>query len=126
MLHPFVTSPCRMSFLLCTIVSFLLCTIVFMCRTIRFLLLVFPLFPDLCDCLIESLVTGITARERLPLEALRSQSPVPGTSKGRGVLSFQSFLLRLSDKIQTLQQIAVANKCLSNFRLSWAVETPFV
>ena len=49
------------------------------------------------------------------------------TSKGRGVLSFQSFqsfLLRLSDKIQTLQQIAVANKCLSNFRLSWEVLLP--
>ena len=39
------------------------------------------------------------------------------TSKGGGVLSFQSFLLRLSDRIQTLKQIAVANKCLSNFRL---------
>ena len=46
------------------------------------------------------------------------------TSKGRGVLSFQSFLLRLSDKFQTLQQIAVANKCLSNFRLRWAVLLP--
>ena len=46
------------------------------------------------------------------------------TSKGGGVLSFQSFLSRLSDKIQTLQQIAVANKCLSNFRLRWAVLLP--
>ena len=46
------------------------------------------------------------------------------TSKDGGVLSFQGFLLRLSDKIQTLQQIAVANKCLSNFRLRWAFLFP--
>ena len=44
---------------------------------IRFLLLVFSSFPYLCDCLIESLVTGKTARKKLPLEALRSPSPVP-------------------------------------------------
>lgn len=37
--------------------------------------------------------------------------------KGKGVLTFQSLLLHASDKIQTVQQIAVSNKCFSNFRL---------
>ena len=60
----------------CFVIYVHVCFVLF--RTIRFLLLVFPSFPDLFDCLIESLVTGITAHERLPLEALRSQSPAPG------------------------------------------------
>ena len=49
----------------------------FVLYNIRFLLLVFSSFPYLCDWLIQSLVTGKTARKKLPLEALRSPSPAP-------------------------------------------------
>ena len=60
----------------CFVIYVHVCFVLF--HTIRFLLLAFPSFPDLYDCLIESLVTGITAGERLPLEVLRSQSPSHG------------------------------------------------
>ena len=59
----------------CCVIYVHVCFVLY--NTIRFLPLVFPSFPFLCDCLIESLVTEKTARKKLPLEALHSPSPAP-------------------------------------------------